>query len=111
MGIDKGCADSINALARSLCQRQLTFESFRTLQDTIARLSAIDGIGENTAHYIAMRAFGESDAFPSDDRALKYGLGISEATAPSKKILSLAEAWRPWRAYAVMHLWAANAAL
>jgi AraC family transcriptional regulator, regulatory protein of adaptative response / DNA-3-methyladenine glycosylase II len=111
LGIDERCAESINSLARALCRKRLTFEFSRTLQDTISRLSAIDGIEENAAHYIAMRAFGEPDAFPSDDPALKHGPGTSQAPTSSEKMLSLTEAWRPWRAYAAMHLWAANAAL
>jgi AraC family transcriptional regulator, regulatory protein of adaptative response / DNA-3-methyladenine glycosylase II len=110
-GIARECAASVNALARALSNKEFTFESSRTLRDTISRLSAIDGIGEEIAHYIAMRASGEPDAFPSDDRALRRALGTGEIPASSEQILSLAEGWRPWRAYAAMHLWAANAAL
>jgi AraC family transcriptional regulator, regulatory protein of adaptative response / DNA-3-methyladenine glycosylase II len=112
LGIDRGCAESIKALASALCQKQLTFESSRTLQETISRLSAIECIGEGAAHYIAMRAFGEPDAFPADDRGLRCSFWTDEIRASSEQNLSLAaEAWRPWRAYAAMHLWAANARL
>src|SRR3984885_9005243 len=95
LGIPRKCASSINAIARALSNKEFTFESFRTLQETISRLSAIQGVGEEMAHYIAMRASGEPDAFPLDQRSLTV----------------LAEGWRPWRAYAAMHLWAAKAAI
>ncbi|CAM9838034.1 unnamed protein product, partial [Phaeothamnion confervicola] len=64
------------------------------------------GIGEWTAQYIAMRAMRESDAFPSGDIALMRALGVNktERTGASQ-LISRAEAWRPWRAYAALHLW------
>lgn len=110
LGIAGKRAAAIRALARELCSKDFAFESTRNLQDTISRLSAIDGIGEEMAHYIAMRASGEPDAFPLDDRALRRGLGKGEVPASSEQILTSAEAWRPWRSYAAMHLWAATTA-
>jgi AraC family transcriptional regulator of adaptative response / DNA-3-methyladenine glycosylase II len=94
LGITGKSVASIKALARALCSKEFAFESSRTLQETISRLSAIEGVGEEMAHYIAMRASGEPDAFPLNSQALRVG-----------------EAWRPWRAYAAMHLWAANSSL
>jgi len=65
------------------------------------RLCEIPGIGVWTAQYIAMRALGEPDAFPSGDVALLRALDL-----PSNRELERrAEAWRPWRAYAAMYLW------
>ena len=65
-------------------------------------LLELPGIGDWTAQYIAMRALSWPDAFPAAD------LGVMKALGEKKKqrILALAENWRPWRAYAVMHLWA-----
>jgi AraC family transcriptional regulator of adaptative response / DNA-3-methyladenine glycosylase II len=63
--------------------------------DPIERLLAVPGIGPWTAQYIAMRALAWPDAFPEGDAALKK-LGVTA---------SRAQAWRPWRAYAVMHMW------
>jgi AraC family transcriptional regulator of adaptative response / DNA-3-methyladenine glycosylase II len=102
LGIGRECAASINALARALCNEEFSFESTGTLQDTIAGLTAIEGVEEETAHYIAMRAFGEPDAFPSD---------VGDVSVTPDCVLRLAEAWRPWRAYAAMHLWVASAAV
>jgi len=58
-------------------------------------------VGEWTAEVVAMRALGDPDAFPAGDLAVKRALGA--ATAP--EAIARAEAWRPWRAYAAVHLW------
>ena len=107
LGITRECAASINALAKAVCDQKLVFEGSRSLQHTVSRLRAIEGIGIETAHYIAMRAFGEPDAFPLDKRT--PGGGFFPLNAPSEEILARAERWRPWRAYAAMQLWAADA--
>jgi AraC family transcriptional regulator of adaptative response / DNA-3-methyladenine glycosylase II len=111
LGISRKCAGSINAFARALSNKEFTFESFRTLQETISRLGAIEGVGEEMAHYIAMRASGEPDAFPLDYRSLRRGVWTGEIPATPGQLRNLAEEWRPWRAYAAMHLWAADAAV
>lgn len=67
-----------------------------------AALLALPGIGDWTAQYVAMRALGAPDAFPAGDLVLRKALD----GAPPKAALARAEAWRPWRAYAAMHLWA-----
>jgi AraC family transcriptional regulator of adaptative response / DNA-3-methyladenine glycosylase II len=70
-------------------------------EDTVRRLRQLPGVGEWTADYIAMRAGRWPDAFPHADLGLRKGIG--EASA--RRILLLAEGWRPWRAYAAMHIW------
>jgi 3-methyladenine DNA glycosylase/8-oxoguanine DNA glycosylase len=74
-----------------------------------ARFSAIPGIGEWTAQYIAMRALGETDAFPATDIALVRALEEGGRRPTAKAVIARAEAWRPWRAYAVLHLWTNDA--
>ncbi len=59
------------------------------------------GIGPWTAHYIAMRALRWPDAFPKEDIAVRNNLGGVTA----KEAEALSQAWRPWRSYAVMHIW------
>lgn len=79
------------------------------LEQAVARLRALPGIGEWTAHYIAMRALRESDAFPVGDVALMRALSNNEPVRiGAKAMLSRAEAWRPWRAYAALHLWTSD---
>ncbi len=106
---DRECADSLVALARAIARKELTFESSLTFEDTILRLAATRGIGKEAAHYVAMRAFSEPDAFPLDDRGLEPALGDCDAEAWSGGTPGFTEGWRPWRAYAAMHLWAKHA--
>jgi AraC family transcriptional regulator of adaptative response / DNA-3-methyladenine glycosylase II len=91
-GIRGESASTIRALARAVVKRELTFEASINLEDAIARVCAVPGISRPMAEYIAMRAFGEPDAFP-----------VSRA-----KFARAAECWRPWRAYAAMYLHAAG---
>ncbi len=85
------------------------FRPFGSIEETIARLRAIRGIGEWTAQYIALRAIREMDAFPATDIGLLRSVASmdGEKTTPAN-LLSRAESWRPWRAYAAQHLWAAD---
>jgi AraC family transcriptional regulator of adaptative response / DNA-3-methyladenine glycosylase II len=69
----------------------------------IARLAELPGIGQWTAHYIAMRALRWPDAFPTGDVAVLNRLGGVSA----KEADALSQGWRPWRSYAVLHLWQA----
>jgi AraC family transcriptional regulator of adaptative response / DNA-3-methyladenine glycosylase II len=69
--------------------------------DVIRRLTGLPGIGQWTAHYIAMRAMRWPDAFPKEDIAVRNSLGGVTA----KEAEALSQSWRPWRSYAVMHLW------
>ena len=71
------------------------------VERAIQRLKALPGIGEWTAQYLAMRAFAWPDAFPATDLGIRKALGLDD----ERKILAHAEIWRPWRAYAAMHLW------
>jgi AraC family transcriptional regulator of adaptative response / DNA-3-methyladenine glycosylase II len=64
-------------------------------------LLALPGIGDWTAQLVAMRALAWPDAWPASDIGLMNALGSRDP----KHITGLAEAWRPWRAYAVMRLW------
>jgi AraC family transcriptional regulator of adaptative response / DNA-3-methyladenine glycosylase II len=80
----------------------------RSLEDAIARLRALPGVGEWTAHYIALRGMREPDAFPAADVGLMRALADEQGRRPNAaELLERAEAWRPWRAYAAQHLWAA----
>ncbi|MEO8878347.1 MAG: adenosine deaminase, partial [Polyangiaceae bacterium] len=67
----------------------------------IAAMNAVTGIGNFTSHVVAMRALRFADAFPSSDLGVRKSLGSKSARALEEK----SEVWRPWRAYAVIHLW------
>jgi AraC family transcriptional regulator of adaptative response / DNA-3-methyladenine glycosylase II len=98
------------ATARAALADPHLFESLGTVEETVARLRAIPGIGDWTAQYIALRAAGEPDAFPSSDAGLLRGAAAARKSRPSPaELLARAERWRPWRAYAAQHLWTADA--
>jgi len=101
LGIIGQRAKTLIALARAVASGELPLEPGRRIGQTLAQLRKIPGIGEWTAQYLAMRALSWPDAFPHTD------LGIRKALAETKpnKILMIAEKWRPWRAYAALHLW------
>jgi len=84
-------------LARLVAAGELRLEPDTDVAETRARLLAIPGIGPWTVSYIAMRALGDRDEFPRGDVALRRALERLDDPDPDR--------WRPWRSYAVMHLW------
>jgi AraC family transcriptional regulator of adaptative response / DNA-3-methyladenine glycosylase II len=102
---------TLAALARAAVEDPLLFEPLATVEKTVARLRAIDGVGDWTAHYIALRAAHDPDAFPASDLGLLRSAADGSGARPSPaELLRRADRWRPWRAYAAQHLWAADAA-
>lgn len=106
IGIPRARAATIRALATAVVDGSLRLDAALGLDDAIARLAAIPGIGDWTAQYVAMRALGEADAFPASDLGVRQALGNGAGPLPVDQVRRMAEAWRPWRAYAAMHLWA-----
>ena len=105
IGIPKMRADSIRHLAAAVSSGDLSLDASAGLDEIVGRLTQIPGIGPWTAHYIAMRSIGEPDAFPTGDLGLRRALGRRDHPIAAPALARLAEAWRPWRAYAAMHLW------
>jgi len=105
IGIPKARAESIRAFARAVADGYIRLDGpldgARSSAETIERMCELPGIGPWTANYIAMRALGDGDAFPASDLGLLKAAGI----VPARRLMEMAEAWRPWRAYAAMHLW------
>ena len=102
-GIVRARCRSIIALARAQKSVGLSLDghAHHNPDDSIRRLAELPGIGQWTAHYIAMRALRWPDAFPKEDIAVRNNLG--GVTAKEAEVLS--QPWRPWRSYAVMHVW------
>jgi AraC family transcriptional regulator of adaptative response / DNA-3-methyladenine glycosylase II len=94
-------ARTIVALARGVAAGDLVLTPHTDVDATLERLRALPGVGEWTAQYVAMRALAWPDAFPYSDLGVMKALGEKNA----RRVLDAGEAWRPWRAYAVMHLW------
>lgn len=102
-------ARAISGLAAAVVADPNLFGSRAGLEAAVAALRALPGIGEWTAQYIAMRQLREPDAFPAADVGLMRALADAEGVRPTPaQLLARAEAWRPWRAYAALHLWASD---
>ena len=101
LGMPGARARTVLALARAVADGRLVLAPNADIETTLERLRALPGVGEWTAQYIAMRALSWPDAFPHTDLGVMKALGEKNA----RRVLAAGEAWRPWRAYAVMHLW------
>jgi AraC family transcriptional regulator of adaptative response / DNA-3-methyladenine glycosylase II len=101
LGMPGARARTILALARAVARGELALLPNADVEATLDKLRSLPGVGEWTAQYIAMRALAWPDAFPHTDLGVMKALGTKDA----KRVLAAGEAWRPWRAYAVMHLW------
>jgi AraC family transcriptional regulator, regulatory protein of adaptative response / DNA-3-methyladenine glycosylase II len=100
-------AATLSAVAAAVVADPDLFCASRGLDEAIQRLQSIRGVGEWTAHYIALRQLREPDAFPASDVGLMRALAHLEGRRrSSRELLGRAEPWRPWRAYAAQHLWA-----
>nr|MBA3528738.1 DNA-3-methyladenine glycosylase 2 family protein [Propionibacteriaceae bacterium] len=111
MGMMPGArAAALAAFAAAVCANPALLHPYRPLDEAVADLVALPGIGPWTANYIAMRALRETDAFPAADVGLMRALADPAGHRPgAAELLLAAEGWRPWRAYAAMHLWASLA--
>lgn len=103
-GITRARAATIRTLAGAVLEGRVQFRSEQPLAAFENDLVALPGIGPWTAHYIAMRALAQPDAFPAADLVLRRSAGQGQALS-TRELEDLSEEWRPWRAYAVMLLW------
>ena len=109
LGLTRARAAALGSLARAVVADPQLFGPRRSLEEAIAQLRALPGIGEWTAQYIAMRALREPDAFPAADVGLLRAMADRKGRRPTPAaLLARAERWRPWRAYAAQHLWASR---
>jgi AraC family transcriptional regulator of adaptative response / DNA-3-methyladenine glycosylase II len=105
IGLTRARADTVRAVARAMIDGRVDFRTERTLEDFAERWVALPGIGPWTAQYIALRALGHPDAFPAEDLVLQRAVPGDGSRLGAKALLARAEAWRPWRGYAVIQLW------
>ena len=105
IGVPETRVRTVKALAEEVDRKRLSFVVKGSLSDFIEQLTRIPGVGDWTSQYIAMRAMGEPDAFPAADLGIIKALRQGNKRLTPKQILQIAQKWRPWRAYAAMHLW------
>ena len=104
IGMPETRGAAVRELARAGLDGRLALHTSQTPEALIAQLVALRGVGPWTAQYVAMRVLGDPDAFPAEDIVLRK-IVEPDVTLSSRALLQRAEAWRPWRAYAVMYLW------
>jgi AraC family transcriptional regulator of adaptative response / DNA-3-methyladenine glycosylase II len=93
-------------LLTALAREELVIDAGVDRTDTRRRLLALPGVGPWTAEYIAMRALRDPDAFLASDLGVRHALEQLGLDGRAGNATALAERWRPYRAYAVQHLWA-----
>jgi AraC family transcriptional regulator of adaptative response / DNA-3-methyladenine glycosylase II len=101
LGIVRARVGAIQALARAVVEGRVDLSPAAPMTETLAALRELPGIGAWTTELVALRVLAWPDAFPASDIGVLRALGVATAAEASAR----AEAWRPWRSYAVMHLW------
>ena len=102
LGFPRARSLALIGFARAVADGSIVLGDDATPNESkIEALKALPGFGDWTAQYMAMRVLGWPDAFPASDLGVRKALGGAKANA----VQAMAEPWRPWRAYAVMHLW------
>jgi 3-methyladenine DNA glycosylase/8-oxoguanine DNA glycosylase len=105
VGVPKRRSRSIQALAKAVHEGALRLDGSPSLDAAVEGLRSIADLSATTAQYIAMRVYREPDAFPSNGHWLRKAISNNDAPASVPELESRADSWRPWRAYAAMHLW------
>jgi AraC family transcriptional regulator of adaptative response / DNA-3-methyladenine glycosylase II len=108
LGMPKSRAAALANVAAAIVANPRLFDPGRDLDQAVSGLRAMPGVGEWTAQYIAMRALGESDAFLSADVGIRRALARNGRRPTAAQVLAHAARLRPWRAYAMLHLWMAE---
>jgi AraC family transcriptional regulator of adaptative response / DNA-3-methyladenine glycosylase II len=107
--VPRARSEALFSVAQAALEDPRLFDPSRDLNAALARFVQLPGIGPWTAHYIALRALAERDALPVGDIGLLRALADGGVRPTPKALSARAEAWRPWRAYATLHLWTADA--
>ena len=97
--------ESLQGLSRALAEADIVLDPGSDREDAVRKLLALRGIGPWTASYVAMRALGDPDAFLATDLGVRRAIEKLGYPGDPLSIEKLAERWRPWRSYAVQHLW------
>ncbi len=108
IGIPSARLRALEALAKACVKGTVDFSV--PTAEWRSPLLALPGIGPWTVEYLCMRAGRDPDAFPAGDLILRTRLGSAGRLASERQVRDRAERWRPWRAYAVLQLWAAQSA-
>jgi AraC family transcriptional regulator, regulatory protein of adaptative response / DNA-3-methyladenine glycosylase II len=103
--VPRARAGALRGMAQAVLDGSLDLSPETDRPAAIRTLLTVPGIGPWTASYIGMRALGDDDAFPPGDAAVRSALERLGQDGRPAAVRQLAERWRPWRSYALMHLW------
>jgi len=103
LGITGARIEALHGLARAVIDGRVQFDA--PTEEVISALTRLPGFGAWTAQYVALRALGEPDAFLSGDLVLRRAASLDSLPLGARMLEVRAEDWRPWRSYAVLHLW------
>jgi AraC family transcriptional regulator of adaptative response / DNA-3-methyladenine glycosylase II len=104
-GMPRARAETIRRIGELVAGGELDLSGDAPPEETLRRLGHVPGIGPWTLAYVAMRALRDPDAFMAGDLGVRKGFDALGLASTQPAMLARAERWRPWRAYAVMHLW------
>ena len=106
LGMSKSRVNTLRKLAQAVVDGEVDFGD--SSECVIESLTKVPGIDRSIAEYIALRALGEPDAFPSSDLVLRLVASNTDRPLSAQQLEERSEAWRPWRGYAAVHLWCAR---
>jgi 3-methyladenine DNA glycosylase/8-oxoguanine DNA glycosylase len=105
VGVPKRRSRSVQALAKAVHEGALLLDGSPSLDAAVEGLRSVADVGATTAQYVAMRVYREPDAFPSNSHWLRKAISNNGAPVSVPELERRSDSWRPWRAYAAMHLW------
>jgi len=107
IGLTRARADTVRTVSRAVAEGHVPLVANGSVEDFCAPWVALRGIGDWTAQYLALRGIGHPDAFPAGDLVLRRAI-VAGSMLTERAVRERAEPWRPYRAYAVLHLWRAS---
>ena len=106
LGVSGSKVNTLRRLVQAVVDGEVDFNG--SSEGAIESLTKVRGIERSMAEYIALRALGEPDAFPSNDLVLRMVASNTDRPLSAQQLEERSEAWRPWRGYAALHLWCAS---
>ena len=106
LGLSRSTVNTLRKLAQAIVDGEIDFSA--SSECVIESLTKVPRIDRSMAEYVALRALGEPDAFPSNDPVLRIIASNTDRPLSAQQLEARSEAWRPWRGYAALHLWCAS---
>ena len=107
IGLTRQRVGTLQRFARAVQTGAVSFSE--SSERVVTALTGIEGIGAWTAGYVALRGLSDPDAFPAGDLVLRRQVAVAGRRSSPQELAAIAESWRPFRAYAALHLWQADA--